>query len=332
MKQARWLDISIRIALVLVVALGAYLGYSVWSHKRQVEASSPAYRALNNIRAYVKKHPNEALGRVNYAQALIAVGKPNDALEQYSEALKIDKKNVPALMGIGLLAIQQKQYKTAEGNWRKVIDQLSGATMAEKDSRLEQAYFYLGQTLIEEGKYEDAVGYLKEAQRMRPDASDTHYSLAVAYRDLGTTKKQEQELETTLAFDPNMPEANYDLGQLLLKRGDIADAAERFRLAADKAPRGVEMPADALARLGNADDRLAKAKKLQSSDPKAALVQARIAAALSPTRNDVALLVADLYTKTGDTKKAKDLYQSILDRDADNAAAKEGIARLTRGK
>ena len=77
--------------------------------------------------------------------------------------------------------------------------------------------------------------------RIRPDASDTHYILSVAYARLDSPGKSREELNVALAFDPTMPEANYDIGQLLLKEGKIADAAEHFRLSADKAP-GVDKP------------------------------------------------------------------------------------------
>jgi len=331
MKQQRALDVAIRVTLVLVVVVAAYLGYSMWSSQKQIEASSPGYRALNNIRVYVKRHPNNATARVDLAQALIAVGKPEEAIEQYKQALKLDPKNVPGRMGLGLLAMQQKQYKVAEGHWREIIALLVNGPDA-RDARLEQAYFYLGQCYVETRQYEDAVGALKQALYIRRDASDSHYTLAVAYRGLGITDMEKQELETALAFEPQMPEANYDLGKIFLKEGDKAAAAERFRLSADKAPEGVREPTEALAKLGSADDHVAAAQKLQSSDPKKALIEGRIALAIDPSRTDVAVLVAKLYASTGKAEQAKGLYEKVLKRDPNNQAAKDGIARLNRVK
>lgn len=329
MKPTRWLDVAIKVVLVLVVALGAYLGYSVWSHDRNVDARTPAGRVLTDLEAAVRKKPNDPNLRVALGQALVANGRRDQAVDQYREALRIDKKHTGALLSLGVLAMQERQFDTAEGHWRKLIDTLEGTEFASKDNRLEQGYFYLGQTLIEQKRHQEAVGYLKEALRIRPDASDTHYSLAVAYRELDSVKKQRQELETTLAFDPMMPEANYDLGILLLAEGDTAGAAERFRLSADRAPNGVDKPRDALKELGDADERFAKAKSLAASDPKAALVEGRIAMALDPQRADIIRFVAGQYEKAGKKKEAKDLFQQLLDRDASDADAKKAIERLS---
>ena len=87
-----------------------------------------------------------------------------------------------------------------------------------------------------------------------------------------------------------MPEANYDYGMLLLSKGDIAGAAEHFRTSADAAP-AIDLPPDELKKLGNSEDRLAAARRLKTSDPAKALVEARIALALDPESVDALALV-----------------------------------------
>ena len=98
------------------------------------------------------------------------------------------------------------------------------------------------------------------------------YALAVCYRELGIPEGYEDSLVYTLQFDPKMPEANYDYGMLLLKKVDVAGAAEHFRRSADAAP-GVDKPQIELDKLGNPDDRLAEAVKEKTSNPARALVE-----------------------------------------------------------
>ena len=121
---------------------------------------------------------------------------------------------------------------------------------------------------MEQRKYEDAVGYFKAALRLRRDSSDAAYALAVLLPAArASSEGYEEWLLYTLQFDPNMPEANYDYGMLLMSKNDIAAAAEHFRTSADSAP-GVDKPQIELDKLGNADERLAEAKKLKADRPR----------------------------------------------------------------
>ena len=72
----------------------------------------------------------------------------------------------------------------------------------------------------------------------------------------------EEYLLYTLQFDPNMPEANYDYGMLLLAKKDMAGAAEHFRTSADAAP-DVDKPQIELEKLGTSEERLAAADEAE---------------------------------------------------------------------
>jgi tetratricopeptide (TPR) repeat protein len=183
---------------------------------------------------------------------------------------------------------------------------------------------------MEQKKYEEAVGFFKAALRLRRDASDTHYALAFTYRQLGEKDGYKEELKAALIFDPSMPEANYDMGNVLLSEGDVAGAAEHFRRAADAAP-NVAKPRIALSKLGSAREHLAKAKALEATDAKSALAEARIASALNPRSVEAALLVAKLYEKAGKRQDATDAYQKVIEIDPGNEDATKGLKRTNSG-
>jgi Tfp pilus assembly protein PilF len=165
---------------------------------------------------------------------------------------------------------------------------------------------------------------------MKKDSSDTAYMLAVCYKQLNIMDGYRDTLLYTLQFDPKMPEANYDYGMYLLSKGDLAGAAEHLRTSSDAAPYKAE-PRDELAKLGPADKRLADARDLASKDASAALVQARIAAAVDPSSTDALLLVAKLYEQRKDKDKAQSIYEKILLGDPKNAEAAAGLKRVKHG-
>lgn len=330
-RSIRPLDAAIALVATAVLGLVLFLGVSVWTHGRSVESSTPASRALAPLIAEVRAKPNDLDARMRLAQTLAVAGRENDAIAQYKEALKIRKDFTPALAGLGFLALKQKDWATGEGYFRKVIDLLEQQTGSGRDAQLESAYFYLGTSLVEQKRYEDAAEALKQSILIRRDSSDAHYQLAICYRELGYDSKYREELENTLLFDPKMPEANYDYGRVLLGAGDRAGAAEHFRISVNAAP-GVDAPLRALDDLGPFEDRIEAAKAKAASDAKSALVEARVAVALSPSDTGALVLLGDLYRLTGDKNAASDAYQRALALTPDDAAAQAGLKQVQGAK
>jgi tetratricopeptide (TPR) repeat protein len=332
LRTDRWLDISVRAAFAVAVALAAVIGWMVWSNSQVQSVSSPAGRAVENLQKIVRGSPGNTNARIKLAEALSYAGRTDEAIEQYQAALKLTPDYVPALSGLATVAMMRRDYKTAESYWLKIIGLLDNSPTASRDARLDQAYYGLGVTYVDTKRWEEAVRSLKEALRIRSDASDTHYMLSIAYRELDYPDKQREELLITLAFDPNNAQANYDLGMLMLKAGDVPVAAELFRIAADKAPEGVELPQDELdtiAAKGSAADRLARARTRATTDIAAALAEARISAALDPARVDAVRLVGQLWEKKGDAPRALNAFKRLLEMAPSDEEANQAIKRLS---
>lgn len=323
-----WLTWAIRVIGLFVIGALVFLAYTVFQGQRQTEQGSIATRAIANLEQAVKDEPESAELRILLGDAYRDTGKPADAIEQYDKALELSPDHPLALSGLALVAMQQEEWRTAEGYWQNAIEVLSKGQYALTDERLEKAYYYYGTVLIKLSEYEDAVAYLKEALRINRSDADTHYALSIAYRELGSVSKQRESLETALLFVPTMPEANYDLGLLYLADGDEAAAAELFRKSADSAP-GREEPIDQLMALGPFEDRMKEATSLADSDPGAALHQARIAAALDPTSVDAARLAAELLRTIGlSPEDEKAAWNRLLDLVPDDPEATEALAAL----
>ncbi|HSL94817.1 MAG TPA: tetratricopeptide repeat protein [Thermoleophilia bacterium] len=311
-RDTRWLDVALKAVLLLVVVAVGYLAYTVLTGQSRDKETATASTTIGDLIASIKEDPNDLGLRLQLAEAYGAVGQFDESVEQFEVVLQLDEDNPDALTGLGLIAMFEGEWESAEGYWRSVIDEIGGGQYAGVDQRLAVAYHQLGATLIERERYREATKYLDEALRIRPHASDTHYALAVAHRQLGEAGRQRTHLKDALMFDPVMPEANYDYGLLLLADGDVAGAAEHFRTSADNAPEGHDEPKDELAGLGPFEDRLAAATRLAKHDPVGALVEARVARALDPGSLEAAKLVARLYQRTGDTTAAREAWQRVL--------------------
>lgn len=330
LKRVRPLDAAIAVAMIVVIGLGGYLGFSVWSAQRQLKSASPVYRGLDELVAAVRENPDDLALRVRLAQALSLAGRRNEAVKQYESILKVKDDHAPALAGLGTIALREKDYKTAEKYYRQVIEIAAKDSESANSAGLEQAYFYLGTAIMEQKRYEEAAGYFKEALRLKRDSSTTHYLLAVCLRELELPEAYRESLGNTLLFDPAHPEANYDYGRILLAEGDEAGAAEHFRISANAAP-NVEIPRKALEALGPWEKRMETARGLEKSDRGRALVEARVAAALKPRSAETFVLLGDLYAGAGNKVKARESYSHALGMDAENDAAKAGLERVGDG-
>lgn len=328
LRRLKPLDIALWTAVVAVIMLASFLGWSVWSQNRQVVSATPASRAVEAIQADLKKDPNNLDLRMRLAQALVVAAREREAVAQYQAVLKVNKDYTPALSGLGFIAAKDKEWKTAQGYFQKVTDLLANTENADRNRTLETAYFYLGTAQMEQHDYEDAIGNFKAALRIRRDASDTHYALAYCYKGLDSEKKYREELEAAIAFDPKMPEANYDLALLLIEEGNLGRAAEMLRTSVDAAP-GVDKPMDALDKLGPFSERLSSAKSLSTTDAKKALAEARVAASLEPDNVDALQVLATLWEKNKYPDQALSTYRRILLLSPQDSDAKKAVERLS---
>jgi tetratricopeptide (TPR) repeat protein len=131
--------------------------------------------------------------------------------------------------------MRRNEWGTAEGYWKQAIRNLSEGEFASQDQRLERAYYYMGLTQIELKKFEDAVGSLKEAVRMKRDAAD------LATRCPWPTANWARWTASARNSRPRLRSSVSPGGQLRPRSappqdGDKAGAAELFRRSVDNAP------------------------------------------------------------------------------------------------
>ena len=297
-------DAVLRVVIVALVAgvlgLGGLLGYTVWQGRQEELTATPAQRAIKDLTAAVKAAPNSAAARVRLGEALAAAGSLKAATEQLSIAVKLDKNHTGAFLDLGIIAMQDKQYGPAEEYFTKVVELTQNTEFATMNTRREQALFHLGEIGLMQKRYEDAVGFFKGAIRIRKDASDSYYLLAQALRGMGEDDAAIKQLDASLAFDPNYPEAHYLYGIILLGKGDKINAAVHLRKSADLAPEQ-KLPLEALQKLGSAEDAIKLGREeLAAGKQQAAIDQALLATALDPTSSEATLFYVDALMAQGD--------------------------------
>ena len=173
-------------------------------------------------------------------------GETEKALELFQQARKLNPDYRPLDLRMGQLWLDTDQLDKAHAALQKAANE-SGLRAA--------ALYYLGQIDLLRHDYQGAQAHLSEALRINSEASEVHYPLAQAYRQLG---KQELAREHLARFKQQTPDADdplvaeletvlqtshwdFRLGmQAIMEQQDYEAAIEHFR-------KGLEIDPDNLA-------------------------------------------------------------------------------------
>src|SRR5262249_38977967 len=80
---------------------------SLWKQRRYYDANE-GFRALET------KYPQDARIKARYGHMMLERHQEDDAANLFGEALKIDKNNAQALLGLALLAADDYEHRAAE--------------------------------------------------------------------------------------------------------------------------------------------------------------------------------------------------------------------------
>lgn len=133
---------------------------------------------------FTQAHLSAQPSAVRKGNKLYEQKKYKEASAAYQQALAKNPTYVPGLFNLGNSLYQQKQYDAA----RKVLD-ATDKTVKDKGAKAGVNY-NIGNTYMEEQKWEDAIGAYKAALRNNPQDADAKYNLSYAQAML---KKQQQQ-------------------------------------------------------------------------------------------------------------------------------------------
>lgn len=323
------LSVTVWVLLVAVLGLGGWFGYSIYAARESARLASPVGRTTSALLAQIKERPNDASLRVRIGEAYASAGMFTEAMKAFKQALELDPEHTGAYLDMGLVSMAEAKAPEAEKFFLRVLEITKDQEYEVLNQQREQAYFYLGQIAVLDGRFEDAVGFLKEALRTRRDASDTYLYLGRAYHGLGETDAAIEWVNTALRLDPNYPEARFDLGTYYIEQGNEASASVEFRRVADSRPES-DQPIEALSALGNAADRVKAGRAaLEAGDKTTALSEATIAAAIDPLDVEALEFKATVLEALGKKAEAVEVYRTVLAVDSANKDATAAIKRLS---
>ena len=169
------------------------------------------------------------------------------------------------------------------------------------------------QAALDKNDYSAAIPPLQKFIAEKPDVAFAHFQLAYAYTALKQPDQARAEYQKCVALDPKMPEAQLNLGILLLDQ-NAAAAVDPLRKAVDL------LPSQSRPRLllGLAQER--------SGDLKSAAESFEGASRLDPKNDEALLELGRIYMKTNRLADAEVKFRAVLELQPKSLEALQGLA------
>ena len=244
-------------------------------------------------------------------------GGVQDALDSYERAVKIRPTDVPALLRLAGLRLEQDQPELAKPLFEKVLV-LDNSSVA--------ALFGLGRVAARERDYARAVEHFERVLALQPQASGAHYRLAIVYRHLRDVARAREHLaksghQSPTIADPLMDEV------LAMKRGGAHKIDLLTRATAAYNSSDFAKATELYSKVVEADPEYPRARVQLGSalaamgDWEAALEQYQEALRLSPTNSRAHYDIGLIHTWRGEGEEAIERYRAALESDPERKQA-----------
>jgi tetratricopeptide (TPR) repeat protein len=171
-------------------------------------------KAEDVLKKMLQDDPGNEAAVEQLTQLLLDENKADDAI-QLLEGMTAHS-NSPTLFDLlGDAYTQNHDYAKAEGAYRKA---------SELDPTELSHLRGLGQTLLTEEKYQDALTVYQKLVDLMPDDSDNYLRIAQIYRELHQYGKAEENVVKARQYNPGNPEVLYNEAMIYEAQGRYDDA------------------------------------------------------------------------------------------------------------
>ena len=167
------------------------------------------------------KRPGNARAHNGLGNALGQVGRIEDAIGQYEQALQIAPDYADAHYNLGCALARVGRNPDAIGQYEQAL---------RINPDYAEAHNNLGDLLMHSGRVTEAIEHLEHAGRIKPDYVNA-YNLGVALYQIGKPEDAIEHYREALRIQPNCVEAQYALGIALERVGRIPEAMGHYQQA-----------------------------------------------------------------------------------------------------
>ena len=156
--------------------------------------------AMNLFKDELRIKP--AVAHYSLGNALLRKGRTSEAIDQFTEALRINPDYAEAHNNLGYALL-------VTGRTSAAIEQCREALRI--DPTYAHAHNNLGNALAQTGRASEAIEHYKQTLRMNPNSADAHSDLGAALALMGRISEAIEELKAAVRINPNNIDARNNL-------------------------------------------------------------------------------------------------------------------------
>jgi len=188
---------------LLILLIGVPLFAVFYYMDQHVDAGpSLADRRVEAAEAQVRKQPDNVTLRLGLAQAYLMADRPDEALKQYDEMLKVQPGHRVALLGRGDILRERGDIAGAAEMYTKLIGPAAKGEFAGADTGLAAAYYGLADVRLREGKAKEAVSTLERVLEIDATDADAWNLLGSAALRAGAPARALEAFRQAVQFVP----------------------------------------------------------------------------------------------------------------------------------
>jgi len=217
--------------------------------------------SLATLQAACALEPPSAEAMLEYGRSLAAAGKDDEAIQQFTEAMKLNA-GLPGVQFELAMALQR------QGRQQEAIPWFQKAV--ERDPHNASALTNLGLALALTGKGKEALEYFQRSLVENSKDAVVYKDLGVAHIQLSAFDEAIEDFKKGLALDPNDPQLHYDLGLAYKFKDRLDEAVAELTLAGQMDPTLQDPPYTLgilLMQLGRLDEAVVELKKAVALRP-----------------------------------------------------------------
>jgi Flp pilus assembly protein TadD len=165
---------------------------------------------------------NNWLAHNNLGNAYTRLGRDNEAIDAYKQALNINPNLTEARTNLGIV------YSKL-GRDNEAIDAFKQALKIKPDYA--DAHYSLGISYAVLSRWSEAIDAFKQAIKINPEYADAHYNLGLAYSNLGRSTEAIDAYQQTIKINPNYAKAYNNLGAVYVNLNRYTEAIDTFKQA-----------------------------------------------------------------------------------------------------
>jgi tetratricopeptide (TPR) repeat protein len=205
--------------LVLSISAALLLSFLVIVTKLQVKHWQNGIALFEHS---LEMTPNNFLMHNNLGVALANLGRNEEAIAHYVEAVRIKPDFAEAYNNLGQVLTRQGRIQEAIAHYTKALQINPNYTQVHKN---------LGRILAHQGKNQEAIVHYTEALRIDPSDAEAHNNLGLVLTRQGRFQEAIIHITEALRIEPDYAEIYINLGNIFLEQGKIEEAIPHYTKA-----------------------------------------------------------------------------------------------------